>query len=202
MLDSALRGPKDRLLDPLVRLAAGIPALALTLIGFAAGAGAAGALLAGSPLLALALWAANRLLDGIDGAVARLQGSASDLGGYVDILLDMFVYALLPIAAALTAPPEQPTLWLALATMLGTFYLNAGSWMYLSAILEKRAVPADGARRTSVAFPPGLVEGAETMILFTLFLLFPGRLAMLFWITSALVLVTAAQRMTWAARNL
>jgi phosphatidylglycerophosphate synthase len=201
MLDGALRGPKDRILAPLVRAAGGANPFALTLLGFVAGLGAAAAIVLGSTAAAIALWVVNRLLDGIDGAVARRQGRASDLGGYVDILLDMFIYAAIPIAAAVAAPDAQG-LWLALAALLGAFYLNAGSWMYLAAILEKRGAASTGTRATAVTFPAGLIEGTETMILFTLFLLLPGHLAMLFWVGAVLVLVTAGQRLLWATRNL
>jgi hypothetical protein len=40
------------------------------------------------------------------------------------------------------------------------------------------------------------------VVFFTLFLLLPGALVPLFWLMAALVLVTAAQRVAWAARAL
>jgi hypothetical protein len=50
--------------------------------------------------------------------------------------------------------------------------------------------------------PSGLIEGAETIIFYTLFLLLPGALVPLFWLMAALVLLTAGQRMVWAAGRL
>jgi hypothetical protein len=40
------------------------------------------------------------------------------------------------------------------------------------------------------------------VLLYTLFLLFPTALVPLFWLMAVLVLVTAAQRVAWAARAL
>ena len=47
--------------------------------------------------VALALILVNRLADGLDGAVAR-HGRLTDLGGYVDIVADFLVYAVVPFA--------------------------------------------------------------------------------------------------------
>ena len=43
--------------------------------------------------IALILFLINRILDGIDGTMARL--SKTDLGGYYDIVCDFFIYATL-----------------------------------------------------------------------------------------------------------
>ena len=53
--------------------AAGVRPLALTGIGWLVGVGACAAVGARLWLLGLALWLANRLLDGLDGAVARVR---------------------------------------------------------------------------------------------------------------------------------
>ena len=61
-----------------------------------------------------------------------------------------------------------------MAVLLATFYVNAVSWTYLSALLEKRSAGASRTGElTSIAMPPALVEGAETLVLFTLALLVP-----------------------------
>ncbi|CAN5757479.1 CDP-alcohol phosphatidyltransferase family protein [soil metagenome] len=203
MLDRVLRGPKDRMMAP---LASGVGAKlhpnTISLGAFAVGMACAALLASGEFAGGLVLWVVNRLLDGLDGLVARRQGLQSDLGGYLDIIFDLVVYALIPIALAIGAP-DQPGLWLALPFLLASFYVNAGSWMFLSAILEKRGRElAGGSEDTSVTFPPGVVEGTETMILFTLFIIFPGQLAHLFWVAAVLVALTAVQRLVWASTNL
>jgi phosphatidylglycerophosphate synthase len=175
----------------------------ISLAAFAAGLGCCVLLYRGSMLGALGLWIVNRLLDGLDGAVARQQGRESDLGGYIDMVLDLIVYALIPISAAAATAPGSEALWLSLSFLLASFYVNAGSWMYLSAILEKRGRGAcDMGEQTTVTFPTGLVEGAETMLLFTLIIILPGQLIGLFWLIAVLVGITTVQRIVWATRQL
>jgi hypothetical protein len=75
--------------------------------------------------------------------------------------------------------------------------------MYLAALFEKRSTgAAAGGELTAVTMPAGLIEGAETVVFFTLFLLFPGAIVPLFSLMAALVLFTAGQRVAWAIRRL
>ena len=107
------------------------------------------------------------------------------------------------MALATLTGAGDPTLWLCLALLLGTFYVNGASWMYLSALLEKRSVGATArGEQTSISMPTGLIEGSETILLYALYILFPGALTLLFAITAALVWITIAQRAVWASRAL
>ena len=200
MLDKVLRPPKERLLVPAARLTRRVHPTVLTLIAFGMGVLAVVAVLLHAPLVALGLWLANRFLDGLDGSAARFQHRQSDLGGYVDILLDMVIYAALPLALVVSAP--SPAGYLSLAFLLAVYYLNSGSWLYLAALLEKRRQGA-GARgeQTSITMPSGLIEGAETVVCYCLFLLWPGQIVLLFSVFAALVLVTVSQRLVWAVRS-
>lgn len=198
MFDRALRPVKDRMLGPAARLLAGaVHPTVITALSLAAGLGCAALLLTGDHAPALALWVLNRLLDGLDGLVARIGGRQSDLGGYLDILADFMVYAAIPIALSVRSPAGAD---LPLAVLLAAFYVNAASWMYLSALLENRAFGHVGT--TSVAMPGGLIEGSETILFFTGFILLPALLPELFWAMSLLVGVTIVQRLWWATRNL
>jgi hypothetical protein len=145
MLDEKLRKLKDRWLRPLVGVAGGLSPNALTLLALAVGLASAGAAAQQLYGLGLALWAINRVLDGLDGAVARETGQQSDFGGYLDIVADFVVYAAVPIGFFLGQATVE--LGLSLALLLGSFYVNGASWMYLAAILEKRSAGA-GARRS------------------------------------------------------
>lgn len=202
MLDEALRPVKERVLLVAARaIGTRVQPLTVTLLAFVFGIGAAGAAAVGAHGLAVWLWLANRLLDGLDGTLARAQGTQTDIGGYVDILLDFVVYALIPIGLLIAAP--SVLLGVATAALLGSFYVNAASWMYLSAILERRG---DGAvsrdEFTTVTMPEGLVGGSETVVVFTLFLALPDRAVPLFAAMTVLVLLTVVQRLLWAARAL
>jgi phosphatidylglycerophosphate synthase len=202
MFDDVLRALKDRLLAPVARqLGPGLHPNVVSVVAFLVGAGAA--VLAARRVYdaALALWALNRVLDGLDGTLARIHARQSDLGGYLDILLDFAVYALMPLALVVGAPTRENAI--AGLYLVGTFFVNAASWMYLAAILERRAQGAAArGELTTVTMPPGLIAGAETVVFYSLFLLFPQHLAPLFTVMGSLVLVNVVQRFVWAARNL
>ena len=69
----------------------------LTLLGGAVGVMSAGVAWQGWYSVGLCLWLLNRLIDGLDGTVARMFDRQSDFGGYTDIIIDVTIYALVPI---------------------------------------------------------------------------------------------------------
>ena len=201
MLDDTMRRVKERVYRPVARRLAHVSPLWLTFISFLWGAAAAVALWRASYAVAFAAWFANRFFDGLDGAVARSSSQQSDFGGYADIVADFAVYALVPFSLVLGR--STPAGWLALSALLATFYVNGASWIYLSAILEKRAQgAAAGGEETTVAMPGGVVGGTVTIVFYSLFILFPNWLVPLFWSMSALVMVGIGQRLLWAWRGL
>ena len=109
-------------------------------------------------------------------------------------MADFVVYAAIPIAIWWSLRAVQSPM--PLVIMLAVFYVNAASWMLLSALIEKGDV------QTSVAMPTGLIEGFETIVFYSLFLLFPAWAGELFWVFSALVAISVLQRVVWAWRNL
>ena len=137
--------------------------------------------------------------DGLDGLMARLHEKQSDFGGYVDILTDYVIYAALPIGLVAGAASNEH--YLALAFLLASFYVNSASWMYLSAILEKRAAHSPETQ-TTIVMPAGIIGGFETIIAYGIFLLFPMNITLLFSIFAALVFITTIQRLVWAKQNL
>lgn len=202
MIDKVLRLPKEQVLAPIaLRVLHSVHPTAITLVAAGVGLGAAVAAWQQAYIVGLALWLLNRTLDGLDGTVARINGKQSDLGGYLDILLDFVVYAALPLGLALSIGSSAA--YISLAVLLAAFYINSGSWMYLAMLLEKRnRGAAAGGELTSVTMPGGLIEGTETIVFFALFLLFPQWIAPLFVLMTLLVLFTAGQRLLWATRNL
>jgi phosphatidylglycerophosphate synthase len=210
MRDVALRNHKDRLMGPVARtLFFGIHPNYISLAALLVGLACAVAVVQQAYWWGLGLWIGNRILDGLDGLVARQSGKVSDFGGYLDLLLDFIVYLAVPLAFV-AAQPTSFTLWAALL-LVSVYVLNTISWTVLSAILEKHkyhrnnrltgSYTASG-RTTTIAMPVGLIEGAETILLYTLFFLMPGLVGHLFLIMAGLVLFTAGQRVVWAYRNL
>lgn len=200
MLDNRLRGHKDLLLSPLARRLGRVPPNAITLLALLVGLSAAGAAASRWYWSTLGLWLANRLLDGLDGLAAREHGRQTDLGGYLDIVADFVVYAAVPIGMHYGAGGDSGG---PLVLLLASFYVNAASWMYLAALLEKRGAGA-GVRGepTSVTMPPGLVGGTETILFYAAFTIWPAALASLFLAMAALVAAGVGQRLLWARRHL
>lgn len=198
MFDPLLRVPKDRILRPLALRLGGISPNVLTLASLVVGIAAAVAGWRGAFGSGLALWLVNRILDGLDGVVARIHGKASDLGGFLDLVADFTVYAAVPVALALR-PGAQDGATAAALVLLGTFYVNAAAWMVPAALLEKRALRPDGTS-TSLTMPEGLISGSETVVFYALFFLFPGHLVLLFHLMAALTALTVLQRVLWAIR--
>ncbi len=95
MLDRHLHPRIKPLLHQCVRVLdkPGITPDGLTLVGFAIGVLALPFLALGWYLAALVVILLNRLLDGLDGALARRRG-LTDAGGFLDISLDFLFYAL------------------------------------------------------------------------------------------------------------
>src|SRR3954469_10338075 len=108
MLDGVARrvlGPGlDRLGGSLARR--GVKADQVTLLGFALGMMAAGAIAATFYRSGIALILASRLCDGLDGAVARAT-ARSDRGGFLDIVLDFTFYGLIPLGFVIADPAQN-----------------------------------------------------------------------------------------------
>ena len=197
MLDARLRRAIDPLLDRLGRplAARGIGANEVTLLGFAAGLGAVPTLAAGAYGLALALILTGRLLDGIDGAVARAS-SPTDFGGFLDIVCDFIVYAAVPFGFALSDPENALA-----ATFLAVSFMGSGSSFLAYAVLAaKRGVTTEIRGRKSFYYLGGLTEGFETILCFTLMCVMPSAFAPIAWVFGALCWVTTLTRVL-AARN-
>ena len=200
MFDVFLRAVKDRLFGPVASMIGSrVHPNMVTIVAWLVGLVTAVAAMRGRFTLALLLWIANRILDGFDGTLARVTGSQTDFGGYLDIVLDLSVYAFVVLALIIEVHSWQTAV--AGVVLIGTFYVNGGSWMYLAAILERRQQGVTVTReRTTVTMPVGLVAGTETFVFYVLFLLFPGRLPLLFSLMSIGVVATIVQRLVWARR--
>ena len=145
MFDAQLRPLIDRLLNPIGRglVALGMTANQVTMIGAAFGLIAAGCVAAG--LFHPALWfvIANRVIDGLDGAVARASRS-SDFGGYLDIVSDFIFYSAIPLAFAVAWPETA----LAAAFLIFSFIGTATSFLGCAILAENtRLRPKSAAKR-------------------------------------------------------
>jgi phosphatidylglycerophosphate synthase len=198
VLDSLARRLIDKPLSAAARplAAAGIGANAVTVAGFLFGLGAAAAIACELYLFGLALLLANRLADGLDGAVARLKG-ATDFGGFLDILLDFLVYNALAVGFALAQPVNiVPALFL-LLSFVGT----GTSFLAYAILAAKRGLAHERQGRKSFYYLSGLAEGSETLLFFSLACLLPQHFPLLAWIFAGLCLLTTLGRTAQAWRD-
>ncbi len=200
MFDSMIRDAKERFQQPLANQLAYVHPTMVTILAFIVGLIGAAFIIEQYYIVGVVLWLLNRILDGFDGTLARVQQRQSDLGGYIDILLDFAIYAIIPVALVVADPSANH--YLALAFLLSTFYINAASWMYLSGILEKRRHTQTSEQYTTVNMPPGLIAGTETVVFYCIFIVFADQLLFLFATMGILIMVTVIQRLVWATQNL
>jgi phosphatidylglycerophosphate synthase len=78
----------------------------ISITGFVLGMLAAVLISHGNISLAIFPLLMNRLLDGLDGSVARIAG-ATDRGAFLDITLDFLFYAAVPLAFAFCNPERN-----------------------------------------------------------------------------------------------
>jgi phosphatidylglycerophosphate synthase len=198
MLDPLLR----RLIDPPLDGAGGwlanrgLTASQATLGGLAIGLLAVPLLAGGYYNAALIIVLLNRLLDGLDGAIAR-QGVPTPVGGYLDIVCDFVFYAAVPLGFALASPANA--VWAVL--LLASFMCTGASFLGRAIMAAQRQEPDDAARgRKSFFHSAGLIEGTETVAAFLLFCLFPASFPWLAAIFALLCFWTAGQRVLEAYR--
>lgn len=136
----------------------------------------------------------NRIIDGLDGAVAQINGP-TQFGGYLDSLADFFFYAAIPLAFAWADP--QNAQWAVL--LLASFMVTGVSFLAFAAIGSDKKSPDEGRGHKSFLYTIGLMEGTETIITFTLMCFFPLYFMWIAIAASILCALTIAQRIKMAA---
>lgn len=199
MIDRQLLPLQRALLaGPARRLAArGVTADQVTLAGFAVGLLAIGTLAAGAFAAALILILANRVADGLDGAIAREVGP-TDRGAFLDIALDFVFYALVPLGFALADPGANA---LPAAILIASFVGTGSSFLAFASVAAKRGLSADAYPSKGIYYLGGLTEGAETIALFVAMCLWPGAFPAFALTFAALCAITTLTRwhQGWAA---
>ena len=197
MFDAALRP----LIDPPLRAAArsiyatGLSPNQVTLGGLGLGLLAVPALFFEFYWLALVLIGLNRLLDGVDGALARLwieRGrTPSAYGGFLDISADFIFYGAIPLGFALANPGENA---LAASFLLSAFLATGTSFLAFAILAEQHGLSTQARGKKSFYYIGGLAEGAETIAVFVLMCLLPAWFPVLALIYGLLCWATVVVR--------
>lgn len=196
MFDARLRPLIDPPLNRAGHLLAGLglTANALTFAGLALGLAAAAAIGMGATGWGLALILANRVCDGLDGAVARARGP-TDLGGYFDILADFAFYVAVPVGFGFAdADNTLPAL-----VLVASFVLTGISFLAFAVIAAKRGSQTEAHGKKAFFYSTGLAEGGETIAVFIAMCLFPQAFAGIAYAYAGLCVLTAWQRSALAS---
>lgn len=199
MLDSYLRQPVDRFFQASESVLRRVPikANAVTLFGVLLVPALVASVAYGAFFLALGLVILNRLLDGLDGAIARLNG-ATDFGGYSDIVADFIFYASIPVAFALYDPSNNA---LPSVLLLASFIASSSSFLAYAIIATKRGLETSAQGKKSFFYLAGLIEGTETIIFCLLVCFLPNFYAELAFGFAFLCGISAFGRVILAYRD-
>lgn len=198
MLDAPLRPFIDLLIEPLARYISrtGITSDQVTIVGFCIG-------ITTIPLIALEYYglaviciALNRLLDGLDGAIARLT-RVTDRGAFLDIVLDFIFYSAVIFGFGLA----QPEAAVYSAFLIFSFVGSGSSFLAYAIFAERRSITTSIRGHKSLYYLGGLTEGTETFAVLVLMCLFPDYFPLIALIFGILCWVTTATRIAVGYRD-
>ncbi len=162
----------------------------MTLIGFSFGVLMCLSIIIDEYLIAIIFLFLNRLSDGLDGTMARLQ-TPTPLGGYLDIVLDFLIYGGFVLSFGIT---EQNNTLLSMVLLF--CYLGTGSTFLAKAAILPSLTNQNLNEEIPKSFhyAVGLVEGTETIVFMVLCLLFPNLFIYFSFIFVILCLITIVFR--------
>jgi phosphatidylglycerophosphate synthase len=195
MFDARLRPLIDPPLNRAGRALAGLGVTAnmLTFAGLALGLGGAVAIALGHVWAGLALIVANRVLDGLDGAVARATKPTA-LGGYFDIVADFAFYVSIPLGFGVMASSNT----LPALVLVSSFVLTGVSFLAFAVTAAERGEQTQAHGAKSFFYSTGLAEGGETIAVFIAMCLFPAWFGAIAYGYAALCVLTVFQRSAMA----
>ena len=123
----------------------------------------------------------------------------TDLGGFLDIVLDFLIYAAVPFAFALADPAANA---LPAAFLIFSFMGTGSSFLAYAIMAAKRGIATELRGRKSLYYLGGLTEGTETIVAFVLACLWPAWFPLIAWTFGALCWLTTATRIVVAVQTL
>ena len=193
-----------RILKPLLGSLAGflhqkgIRADQVTIVSFALGLLAVVLIVRHHYLLGAAFILLNRLGDGIDGPLARLDG-ATDRGAFLDICLDFLFYSAVVLGFALAEPDRNS---LAASFLIFSFVGTGSSFLAYAIMAERRSLADQRLPNKGFYYLGGLAEGTETIVFFILICLLPSLFPVLAWIFGGVCLLGTAARIIYGYKTL
>ena len=164
---AAVKKPLNMIAEKLCKI--GIQPDYITVIGFLIGVAAVPTLWQGYFYIALGLIIINRIMDGLDGAMARIFGQ-TDAGGFLDIVLDFIFYSAIIVGFALNCPTQNA---LPAVIIIFSFMGTGSSFLAFAVMAAKNNLESIRYPQKSMYYLGGLTEGTETILLFVAMCLFP-----------------------------
>jgi phosphatidylglycerophosphate synthase len=165
-----------------------ISATQVTLGGFAAAVLCATAVAYGFYWLGFLLLIANRVADGVDGALARMT-HPTDFGAYLDMVLDFVAFTLIAGSFAAGRPEHAVPAVVVAASLMGL----ASTFLGFAVVAATRGLIPD-MKDKPFTLAGGIVETSEITVFLLIVLLWPSVFPTAAWIFSAACWVTMAQR--------
>lgn len=176
----------------------GVTANQTTVFGFALGCLAFPSLASQQYDLALLFIIFNRICDGLDGALARIQG-ISDAGGFLDISLDFLFYSLIPFGFVIAAPEQNA---IAGAFLIFSFIGTGSSFLAFAVMAGKQGIENPVYKYKSLYYMSGLTEGTETIGCFIAFCIWPQHFAVIAYTFGAACWLTTFMRIFFGFKTL
>lgn len=153
----------------------GVSANQVTITGFVVGLTVIALLALHYYFAAILVIVFNRICDGIDGELARLNGP-SDEGAFLDIVLDFIFYSAVVFGMALSDPQQNA---LPAAFLLFSFMGTGSSFLAFAIMAQRKSIVSIEYPNKGFYYLGGLAEGTETILFLLAFCLMPGNF---FWL--------------------
>lgn len=176
----------------------GISANHVTLTGFLIGMIAVPLLAIEQYSFALLCIVLNRIADGLDGTLARIQ-TPTDAGAFLDITLDFIFYSGVVFGFAMANPVQNG---LAATGLIFAFIGTGCSFLAFAIMAEKRKIKDMRFANKGIYYLNGLAEGTETIIFLILFCLLPQHFPILAWTFAVICYITTIVRVTSGYKTL
>ena len=170
---------------------------AISLIGFIFGLSCFYSIINTNFTLAFLFLFLNRFFDGLDGAVARSLGE-TDLGAFYDIISDFIFYSLFPIAFVWVNIENA----YAICFLLLSFVSTQSTFLASAWLIEKNKILISKKNTKSFFYIGGITEGFETIICFSLMLLFNNFVELISYCFGTLCWITFVFRICYIRKIL
>ncbi len=199
MLDSYIRPLIDPPLNAVARVLVrqGMTGNKITLFGFLLGLCVFALLSLQYYTMAIIFIILSRLMDGLDGPVARQTGS-SDLGGYLDIVSDFIFYS----GTVFFFAVGKPDIALAAAFLIFSFMGTGSAFLAYAIFTAKRGINHEKQGKKSFFYLGGIAEGTESIATLVLICLLPDSFTLIAYVFGTLCWITTAGRVLQAIRTL